>query len=76
MLSKKKIDMKTKGSIEDVTFNFLTKSKKSMSGSFYLPPKLHKLDISVFDAIKTMVAAKTLLSSHIKNKLFPQKAPT
>lgn len=59
--------MKTKGFTEDANFNCLTKKKKRGMGVFCLPPspppppsEVHKLDINVFDAIKTMVAAKTL----------------
>lgn len=57
--------MKTKGFTEDANFNCLTKKKRGM-GVFCLPPsspppsEVHKLDINVFDAIKTMVAEKTL----------------
>lgn len=45
-----KNDMKTKGSIEDMTFIFRTKTKNSKLRCLYPPPNLHKLGISVFDA--------------------------
>lgn len=56
--------MKTKGFTEDANFNCLTKKKNEVWEFFVCPPpppsEVHKLDINVFDAIKTMVAAKTL----------------